>query len=246
MTPTQEFLYWYVQGQRFVSPGLSFAKTQRLFLPLNGAFDICIQAVNKQRPTIDANGYAVAVDQFPLSDYTGTPILAVKTLVDALNAELTFSAAWSGYRNIAWHNLSEGRVALGGGYLSSEDVTAGDDYMIQARLATASNTSFLYLPSARPLLLSATQPVIVGDETGATPANVLYHGLATIAEGESEARVDVTGITADAEVILSQKDTGAGTAQFVWSIDVDNEQIVISGPTAGVETWIVGWDVRSL
>ena len=247
MTPTQEILYWNVPQKKFVSPGLSFAKTQRLFMPIRTSFDLCIQAVNTTLFTPDVNGYAPSAARVSLSDYVGVPILAVKSLIDMLNGADEFAVAWSGYRtSLPWHDLSAGRFALGGGFISS-DVEAGDNYAIAAQLATVNNGTFLAIPSSKPLLLSIIEPVVTGDEPDAPVPDPQYSGLATILENESSVDVTVTGLTAltGAILTLTQQYSGGDLSQF-WGVITDGNLQINSMGVAPAEEYKIYWSLASL
>jgi hypothetical protein len=211
-------------------------------LPIGALFAVVIHRCLGKNFEPESDGSVPAAYRSSLADFTGTPVFAVKTKADWQSRGLDFVASVSGFY-AALTNLSAGRAAVAG-ILDSTTVSDGTDLFGQVQLQDSGGVKFA-APSS-PLPCWIQQPITTGDETGAPPSSILFHGVATIAEGlDASTPITLTGLTANAEVFLQQRNTGVGSTGFQY-IATANTLTITADAVAPAGGWSVVYDVRSL
>lgn len=237
--------YWFAAARSFIRPNFFDAPIARLVVGVGQPHALVIHATNTSRfiPAQDMTVPSWAA--YSLADYVGEPLIAIKTMDGWKSGDNSFAQSHSGYLAAhPLHNLSAGRAVLP--LMVDPDVTPGDDYMLQALLRAADESAGLFIPQAG-LPLSIERQVISNESATAPSSSVTYHGNVVFSEGQSAAEIDIPGIrSATAEVLLTQKDTGAGQTLFAWSVPQDDKLKITAASEAPPETWVVSYAIRHL
>lgn len=241
MTPIPLRIYLDMSaGGNPVRPRYDYTSASGLVIPRGALCELQVQAVNRPDFSVDSSGYAESAARFALSDFTGSPLLALKTGAQ-LASNGDFAEAYTGYSGTTWHSLAAGRCGI---YVVATSALDPDAmHFAQLRLADASNNYLIAPPSY--LLVDIPRPVLLGSESNAPVAGARYYGTITIAQGQSTGAATIAGLTASAIVTISQQDTGAGLVAAAWSA-ATNTLTITAGDVAPAATLKYTYNVLSL
>jgi hypothetical protein len=80
MTPIPQRIYLNMAaGGNPVRPRYDYTSASGLVIPRGALCELQVQAVNRPDFSVDSSGYAESAARFALSDFTGSPLLALKT-----------------------------------------------------------------------------------------------------------------------------------------------------------------------
>ena len=229
-------LYWHALEGVLFDPNHGNIVLPNIILTRQDVTLLKVHACSTYDFTLASDGTVPTASQWSLSEYTGTPIFAIKTAAN-FEDQLGFAQSWTTFYS---SSLSTGVFTMAIAPASTLDITA--DYVGAFKLYYSA--TMLEIPDM-PQRVIVPGEVVVGTESGA-PTGTGFSGTAQITAGNSSVAVTITGLTTSAVVVISLLGTSTDFTSLAYTPTTDTLTINASAAAPAGGYYNVAYTVISL